>query len=72
MEIDTISSRFFKTFARFEYALKASGYHNGDGEAKSNWRKFAESLESLFKNPSSDQLQDAIQYFIDHQINIFS
>ena len=34
----------FAVFSRFECALKRSGYHYGDGDAKPNWEKFAAAL----------------------------
>lgn len=36
-----LASDFFFRFARFEYALKAAGFHFGKGNAKPNWSKFS-------------------------------
>lgn len=33
---------FLAVFARFEQALKAAGFHYGDGDARANWISFAE------------------------------
>ena len=60
--------KLFYQFARMEYALKATGYHFGDGDAKPNWTKFAKSneIEELIANPSSQELADAIKYVRDN------
>lgn len=59
-ELDGLAFRFLKKFARVECALKASGFHNGEGTAVANWDKFAQSIGNLLENDS--QLSDAIDY----------
>lgn len=65
-ELDHLASDMFRTFARFEYALKAAGFHNGDGNAEPDWRRFAESVALLFDNPADANLQEAVRYILDH------
>lgn len=60
--LDELATELFKTFARFEYALKASGFNNGDGEAKPNWRDFALSVETQLQNSKSPELLKAITF----------
>ena len=61
--LDDLAGNFFHVFARTEYALKASGFNNGDGAAEANWRKFALAAETLIANPPSPELQEAIVFF---------
>jgi len=61
--LDDLAGHLFHVFSRTEYALKASGFNNGDGEAKANWRNFALAVEYLLANPSSLALQEAIDFF---------
>jgi hypothetical protein len=63
---DQLASEMFRTVARFEYALKATGYHDGDGNADANWRKFAASVPNLFENPADQSLVDATRYILCH------
>lgn len=58
--LDHLALQFLKKFARIECALKASGFHNGDGDARANWDTFATSLANGLENDS--QLSDAIDY----------
>jgi hypothetical protein len=44
MKPNSLASEMFFTFARFEYALKAVGFHKGDEAAEPDWRAFAESV----------------------------
>lgn len=59
-ELDGLAFRFLKKFARIECALKASGFHNGNGDAKANWDTFANSVSG--KLELDPQLKDAIDY----------
>lgn len=59
-----LAGDFFTTFARFEYALKATGFHNGDGAAEPNWRLFAESIADAFDHPSNQEFIEAIDYIL--------
>lgn len=54
-----LASEFFTTFARFEYALKTTGFHNGNGDADANWRSFAESVAGAFDQPANQELIEA-------------
>lgn len=62
-QLDQLAEKLFRVFARTEYALKASGFNNGDGLAEANWRKFALAVEELIKNPISQELNEAIKFF---------
>lgn len=64
--LDHLATEMFRTFARFEYALKAAGFHNGDGAAEPNWRSFAQSIPDLFDNPGDPDLAAAVRYILDH------
>lgn len=64
--LDQLAGEMFRTFARFEYALKAAGFHKGDGAAEPNWRLFAESLSAVFDDPCTLDLKEAVQYILDH------
>lgn len=61
-ELDQLSIEMFKTFARFEYALKAAGFHKGDGKADPDWQAFALSIDSALVNPQTPELKAAIDY----------
>ena len=61
--LDDLAGKLFHVFSRTEYALKASGFNNGDGEAKADWRGFALAVEAVVANPISPALQEAIDFF---------
>lgn len=65
-ELNRLATELFKTFSRFEYSLKASGFHKGDGNAEPNWRAFAESVTEMFENPNPSQFADAVNYILTH------
>lgn len=48
-QFNDLSVRMFGEFARFEYALKAAGFHYGEGEAKPNWKNYACSIGSTLE-----------------------
>lgn len=62
--LDELAGKFFHVFQRTEYALKASGFNNHNGEAKANWRDFALSLEKLIENPTTPDLRMAIDFIL--------
>lgn len=62
--LNKLATELFKTFARFEYALKASGFNNGDGDAQPNWRNFALSVEAQLQNPQTPELREAIDFML--------
>jgi len=64
--LDRLAGEMFRTFARFEYALKAAGFHHRDGDAEPNWRSFAESIRGVFDDPQGRDLSEAIRYVLDH------
>jgi len=64
--LEHLAIDMFHTFARFEYSLKAAGFHNGDGPAEANWRKFAEQAAALFDDPQGEALNEAITYILNH------
>lgn len=63
-QLDQLAERLFLVFSRTEYALKASGFNNGDGPAEVNWRNFAIAVENLIQDPSSKELIEAIEFFL--------
>ena len=60
--LDELAFRLFQLFSRVEYALKASGFHTGEGPAEANWRDFALVIEDLIANPDSHELREAIDF----------
>lgn len=60
--LDDLATQLFHVFSRTEYALKVSGFNNGDGDAKANWKDFALAVENLIANPSSQELRGAIDF----------
>lgn len=62
--LDELASKLFHVFSRTEYALKASGFNNGNGAAEANWRNFALAVEDLVATPSSPKLKEAISFFL--------
>lgn len=63
---DALAAELFKTFARFEYALKAAEFHRGEGAAEANWRSFAESVAEIFEEPPNEEFAQAIAYMLAH------
>ena len=62
-ELDKLAVELFRKFARIEYALKATGFHHGEGKAKPNWDKFASSVSGVLeKDPA---IAVAIEYIIE-------
>lgn len=66
--LDKLATDLFRTFARFEYALKAVGFHQAkrNGDAEANWRSFAESVSDLFDDPRDPALREAIAFMLGH------
>ena len=65
-ELDRLAIELFRTFARFEYALKAAGFHKGDGAAEANWREFAASVARAFDNPHRENFKASIKYILEN------
>lgn len=56
---------FFVFFSRMEYALKRSGYLSGTADAQPNWDRFSSDHNLKFKPDGSEQLQTAVNYFLE-------
>lgn len=65
-QFNNLSLELFRVFARFEFALKATGFHCGEGDAKPNWQKYASSIGSALEKPDTRKLQEAIEYILKH------
>lgn len=66
-QIEPITTEFFFTFARLEYALKATGFLvNNSRVAKADWRRFADVIRSRFDVNATAQIKEAIEYFLQH------
>lgn len=65
-ELDDLANELFRVFARTEYALKAVGHHQGDGNAEPDWTAFAETVRTVLDNPHSDELIAAVAYLLAH------
>jgi hypothetical protein len=63
-ELDDLAVQMFRTFSRFEYALKAVGFHTDNAEP--NWTAFACSLPNLFSAVDDPSLRDAVKYMLSH------
>jgi len=50
LELNQSAIQLFWKFARIEYALKATKFHYGDGDARPNWNKFASSVRGVLEN----------------------
>ncbi len=67
---------FFIAFSRFEYALKKAGFlkkdnrkqedkdRNENRDASADWDAFAACVKSAYRQDSSEDLQEAIEYLI--------
>lgn len=58
--LDKLAIELFRKFARIEYALKAAGFHNGEGKASADWNKFACSVKGLLEHDST--IAEAVKY----------
>lgn len=59
--------RFFLTFSRFEYALKATGFLTGDHkQVRADWDRFSCSIRTQFNLNKSPALRNACDSFIVH------
>lgn len=63
-DLDALGFRFFKMFSRFEYSLKAAGFHNGPGKAEPNWDKFAMSIIGKYNRNSDKTISSATEYIM--------
>ncbi|MGP8322040.1 MAG: hypothetical protein ACT6FE_06935 [Methanosarcinaceae archaeon] len=69
MEHENLINEFFLLFSKFEYALKMSGFHNGDGNAKADWRGFAGAIENAFNKDSNASLAEGTAYILNNPPN---
>jgi len=58
--LEKLAIELFKKFARMEYALKAAGFHNGEGRAEPNWDKFACTIQGQLEHDSV--IAEAVKY----------
>lgn len=63
-DLHKTAAQFFQVFSRMEYALKASGYNNGDGTAEANWKKFALAVASSVNSPPSGEISESITFLL--------
>ena len=56
--------KFFLSFARFEYALKTSGFLENKSYASPDWNAYAESIEAQMNEKPS--IQESLEYFVAH------
>ncbi len=58
-------AQFFRAFARFEYALKSTGYYERSNWIRTNWAKFEKerSIQGLFEAACGNS---GINYLINH------
>lgn len=61
---------FLAMFSRFEYALKVTKFRQPqNGEAKADWKTFAEAVSQTFNPNSSPRIDAAFRYLINHPPN---
>ena len=65
--LDQLANELFRTFARFEYALKATGFYQPtQDDAKLDWTDFARSVSGALNNPADTGLREAIEYILEY------
>ena len=69
MEHENLINEFFLVFSKFEYALKMAGIHNGNGNAKADWRAFAESISKNFDKNNDEALAKGVDYILNNPPN---
>ena len=60
--MNDLVNEMFYTFARFEYALKATGFIKNTDDAKPDWTKFANSISPLFDNHDDPDVKSAVEF----------
>lgn len=63
-ELHLLAFEFFRVFSRFEYALKAAGFHKGTGPAEANWDLFATEIEIRIKNIHPGSAAEAVAFLL--------
>ena len=71
-EGQNLINEFFVIFSRFESALKASGFANGNAEkVNPNWDTFTASIRDSFDNANrTESVSNAIEYISNHSPRI--
>lgn len=64
-ELTELAKELFRTFARFEFALKEAGFHTGEGDASPHWRNFALSIDAVLEEQATPELAAAIEYILE-------
>ena len=70
--LDALVYEFFRTFARFEYALKASGFHRAKrNNAEADWMGFADSppVREVLDDPVDAGLKEATDHILNNPPN---
>lgn len=63
--LDALSFEFFREFARCEYCLKAVGLREPKRrDPTADWAAFAGQVQSVFETPPSQEIADAINYYL--------
>jgi len=59
--------KFFVTFSRLEYALKANGFfYEYRGDVHPDWKKFARKIKDELDTSSDTSLQEAIKFILEN------
>jgi hypothetical protein len=62
-----LMTKFFVIFSRFECALKASNFANGDeNKVSANWKGFISSIRHSFNVNRTPELRSAVDYLIQY------
>jgi hypothetical protein len=60
-----LATEFVGVFARFEYALKVTGFvSGGPRRAKADWESFGQSVAVRFDRHASQELNEAVDYLL--------
>ncbi len=62
-----LAIEFLAVFARFEYALKASGFVKGNHKrVEADWDTFAKKIARQFRRDATAKLNSAVSYLLTH------
>jgi len=62
-----IVSQFFICFAKFEFALKTTGFSVGnDKRVSPDWDKFGKSISKSFDKTKSKELEQAVDFYLNN------
>lgn len=63
-ELYEVASDFFRTFARMEYALKATGFFEGDEQqVKADWKQFAREVQVALA-AANEKVREAVNFIL--------